>query len=116
MLARHARIGAACRGAIADAGLKLHLERGFSNTVTVFDVPEGILAQEILDRMRKEHNIMLAGSFGSLAGQVVRIGHMGSNANIADMEQTMEALGQTLETLGIRLKCSLKGRFCELMD
>ncbi len=116
MLARHARIGAACRGAIADAGLKLHLERGFSNTVTVFDVPEGILAQEILERMRKEHNIMLAGSFGSLAGQVVRIGHMGSNANIADMEQTMEALGQTLETLGIRLKCSLKGRFCELMD
>ena len=35
--------------------------------------------------MKKEHNIMLAGSFDVLEGQVIRIGHMGNNANAADM-------------------------------
>ena len=66
--------------------------------------------------MKKEYNIMLAGSFDSLAGQVIRIGHMGSNANTADMAETMEALEHTLNQLGIPLKCSLKDRFCELAD
>ena len=51
LLARHARIGEACRRALRDAGLKLHLESGFSNTVTVFEVPEQISASDILQRM-----------------------------------------------------------------
>ena len=116
MLDRHAKIGNACRQALKEAGLKLHLEQGFSNTVTVFDVPEGTTASRILEIMKKEYNIMLAGSFDSLAGQVIRIGHMGSNANTADMAETMEALEHTLNQLGIPLKCSLKDRFCELAD
>ena len=116
MLARHAKIGNACRQALTEAGIKLHLEQGFSNTVTVFDVPKETTAREILNIMREEHNIMLAGSFDSLAGQVIRIGHMGSNANMADMTETMEALEQTLNKLGVPLKCPLKDRFCELAD
>lgn len=115
MLARHARIGNACRQAVTDAGLKLHLESGFSNTVTVFDVPEQTTAKDILDVMRREHNIMLAGSFDSLAGQVIRIGHMGSNANVSDMTETMEALDQTFQKLGVPLKCSLKESFCGML-
>lgn len=111
MLKRHASIGNACRQAVRNAGLKLHLEEGFSNTVTVFDVPEGTTAKEILDIMRQDYNIMLAGSFDSLAGQVIRIGHMGSNANEEDMTETMEALDQTLKKLGIGLKGSLKETF-----
>lgn len=115
MLSRHARIGNACRQAVTDAGLKLHLESGFSNTVTVFDVPKETTAKDILDIMRQEHNIMLAGSFDSLAGQVIRIGHMGSNANVDDMTETMKALDQTLKKLGVPLKCSLKERFCGML-
>lgn len=111
MLTRHAVIGNACRKAVQKAGLKLHLESGFSNTVTVFDVPEGTAAKEILDIMRNEHNIMLAGSFDSLAGQVIRIGHMGSNANVEDMTETMEALDQTFKKLGVKLQCSLGKEF-----
>lgn len=112
MLARHARIGEACRRALTEAGLKLHLESGFSNTVTVFDVPEQVLAREILQRMRDNHGIMLAGSLGSLDGQVIRIGHMGSNANEPDMAETMGALDETLRSLGIFLKVNLRERFC----
>lgn len=111
MLTRHAVIGNACRKAVQKAGLKLYLESGFSNTVTVFDVPEGTTAKEILDIMRNEHNIMLAGSFDSLAGQVIRIGHMGSNANVEDMTETMEALDQTFKKLGVKLQCSLGKEF-----
>lgn len=111
MLNRHARIGNACRKAVTEAGLKLHLEVGFSNTVTVFDVPKETTAKEILDTMRKEHNIMLAGSFDTLAGQVIRIGHMGSNANVKDMSETLGALDVTLEKLGVALKRSMKEVF-----
>ncbi len=116
MLARHQRIGEACRRALTEAGLNLHLESGFSNTVTVFDVPKEVLAREILQIMRDKHGIMLAGSLGSLDGQVIRIGHMGSNANIEDMTETMGALDDTLRSLGISLKEDLRERFRYYLD
>lgn len=115
MLERHAKIGNACRTSLENAGLKLHLKAGYSNTVTVFDVPEGISDKDILTKMRKEHNIMLAGSFGDLAGKVIRIGHMGSNANEKDMIETMNALEQVLKDLGIELKASIKDTFIRLL-
>lgn len=111
MLQRHSKIGNACRKAIVEAGLSLHLQSGYSNTVTVFDVPEKISANDILEKMKSEHNIMLAGSFGDLEGKVIRIGHMGENANIKDMEETMEALDATLTGLGVRLNTGLKESF-----
>ena len=104
MLKRHEVIANACRKAITEAGLKLHLESGFSNTVTVFDVPKETTAGDILKIMREDYNIMLAGSFDELAGHVIRIGHMGSNANLDDMKETMDALNETLIKLGVDLK------------
>lgn len=114
MLTRHARIGKATRQAIYKAGLKLHLNSGFSNTVTVFDVPEKITAQQILNGML-EHGIMLAGSFDILANKVIRIGHMGNNANIDDMAQTMGALDSVLKQLDVPLKASLKTEFLKAL-
>ena len=55
LIKRHARIANATRKAIEVFGLKLHLESGFSDTVTVFDVPEGMTADDILERMREKH-------------------------------------------------------------
>lgn len=103
MLKRHAEIGAATRKAITECGLKLHLESGFSNTVTVFDVPDSVTASDILESMKKDYNIMLAGSFDSLSGKVIRIGHMGVNANIPDMIETLDALYHVLSKLGVSL-------------
>ena len=44
-------------------------------------------AMRILDKMRREHNIMITGSFGPFAGKLLRIGHMGANANEPDPRQ-----------------------------
>ena len=105
------RIAEAARRALTEAGLKLHLESGFSDTVTVFDIPAETTCDAILSRMKKEHNIMLAGSFDDLSGKVIRIGHMGNNANFEDMTATMYALSETLTFLGVNLKGDLVGLF-----
>ncbi len=97
---RHKIIGEATRKAVTDAGLKLHLKNGFSNTVTVFDIPDGLTADAILSTMREKYNIMLAGSFDIFAGKVIRIGHMGENATFENMMVTLDALSRTLIELG----------------
>ena len=113
---RHGKIAAATRKAVQKAGLKLHLESGFSDTVTVFDVPEGMNAKDILDHMLEKHEIMLAGSFDVLEGQVIRIGHMGANANISDMTATMAALEETLKALGFEMKAGLLEEFLKYIN
>ena len=54
--------------------------------------------------MVEKHHIMIAGCFDVLAGKVIRIGHMGNNANEADMTETLRALAQTLQELGFDVK------------
>ena len=102
MWERHAKLGAMTRQAVQEMGRELYLESGYSNTVSVIKIPEGITAAEILETMKKDYNIMIAGSFDVLTGQVIRIGHMGENANEADVKETLQALRSTLETLSRR--------------
>ena len=99
MWERHAKLGQMTRQAVQDMGLELYLENGYSNTVTVIKVPEGIKASDILETMKKDYNIMIAGSFDVLTGQVIRIGHMGENANEKDVNETLEALKETIQKL-----------------
>ena len=87
------------RRAVEKMGLSLYLENGYSNTVTVIRVPDGIKADDILELMKKDHNIMIAGSFDVLTGQVIRIGHMGENANEADVKETLDALQAVIRKL-----------------
>ncbi|MGN0550602.1 MAG: pyridoxal-phosphate-dependent aminotransferase family protein [Acutalibacteraceae bacterium] len=96
ILDRHAQLAQYTRKAVTDMGLRLYQESGFSNTVTVFEVPDYITADEILQRMLKEHNIMLSGSFGIFAGKLIRIGHMGENATRENVEETISALKSVL--------------------
>lgn len=58
ILKRHAEIAAKTREALTRAGLKLYAENGYSNTVTVFTIPGGVTAADILKEMREEHNII----------------------------------------------------------
>lgn len=113
---RHAKIAAATRKALVDAGLKLYLESGWANTVTVLEVPEGVTDTQILQGMQKDYNIMISGCFDVLAGKVVRIGHMGENCRVEQMVPTLEALQGTLKKLGVSLKCNLVETFMKEME
>lgn len=113
LLARHAKIGAATRAAIVSAGLTLHLKSGYSNTVTVFDIPSETTADAILSTMRDKHGILLSGSFDILSGKVIRIGHMGANATFDNMMATMDALSDTLTELGVPLCGNLAELFLQ---
>lgn len=113
MVGRHAKIAAATRKAVTEAGLKLYLESGYSNTVTVIEVPEGLTDQQILSTMIDKYNVMISGCFDVLAGKVIRIGHMGENANIEDMALTFDAMDKTFADLGYPLACSMKETFLQ---
>lgn len=108
---RHRRIARATRKALTEAGIELYLEKGWSNTVTVFNVPKGIKDSDILDTMCKEHGIMISGCFDVLAGKVIRIGHMGENCTENNVAETLDALGKTFEKLGIGLKTDMEEVF-----
>ena len=113
---RHAKIAAATRNALTAGGIKLYLESGWANTVTVLEVPEGITDMQILQGMEKDYGIMISGCFDVLAGKVVRIGHMGENCRVEQMVPTLEALQGTLEKLSFEVKCDLAEVFMAEME
>lgn len=113
---RHRKIAAATRAALTAGGLELHIKSGYSSTVTVFNVPDGISCSDILSRVRKDYNIMLAGCFGELADKVIRIGHMGEGADKYAVGLALEAVGSVLEGLGVKVKCSMRDAFFEALD
>lgn len=108
---RHAGIAAATRKALTAGGIELYLESGWSNTVTVLKVPEGITDQQLLHGMEKDYNIMISGCFDVLAGKVVRIGHMGENAYPQKVAETLAALQGTLKKLGVTVLCDMTAVF-----
>ncbi len=103
-LTRHYTVAQKTRNALKRVGLLLYGQSGFSNTVTVFQVPKGVTAEKILDKMRVDYNILLAGSFDVLAGDVIRIGHMGHNCTDKNMKEVCTALNAVLHDLEVDLK------------
>lgn len=110
ILKRHERVAAKTREALLRAGLHLYAENGYSNTVTVFTIPGSVTAGEILKMMQEDYGIMLAGSFDVLAGEVIRIGHMGYNCTEKNMRETLAALDDVFRKLGVELKDVLEYR------
>ncbi|HDK7179068.1 TPA: alanine--glyoxylate aminotransferase family protein [Clostridium botulinum] len=107
ILSRHNNIAKACREAIVESGLKLYLEKGYSNTVTVIEPPKEIEDKALRTYMQDKYNVIIAGSFGYLQGKVIRIGHMGENAKVDKMAYTLFALKNSLEHLGYKLKVNI---------
>lgn len=113
ILKRHHIIGQAVRKAVTAAGLTLYAKGGYSDTVSVINVPEGLTDTQILNTMRDDYNILIAGCFDILAGKVFRIGHMGENANIRDVAETLSALDKTFKKLNYHLNCSMADVFID---
>lgn len=109
---RHKRIGAAVRESFVEAGLSLYAESGYSNAVTVLEVPKETTADQILSYMKEKYGIMIAGSFGMFSGKVLRIGHMGENSNEKDVYETLQALYETF----VHFQVPMKENFAELFQ
>ena len=97
VLDRHSRVAAQCRQGLRDLGLELYPRREeySSPTVTAVKVPPAIAWAE-LDRRLRQRGVVLGGNYGPLADKVFRIGHMGTQANEALVEQTLNALAEAL--------------------
>lgn len=88
---RHQEVAAHCRARGRDLGLEPYPgpERS-SLTVTAFSVPGR--ATELQERLREDHDVTLSTGVGDLADDVLRVGHMGYNADLDRVERAMDAL------------------------
>ncbi|MFL0198771.1 pyridoxal-phosphate-dependent aminotransferase family protein [Clostridium sp. WILCCON 0269] len=111
ILERHSRIGKAIRKTIQKAGLNLYGENGYSNTVTVIEIPKSIDENQLRKYMLDNFNVLIAGSFGYLEGKVIRIGHMGENAKEDIISYTLYALEKALKYFGFECKCNMSDVF-----
>lgn len=88
VFARHDEVAEVCRNKLNEIGVELYAESHYANTVTACKVPSNWTWDELNSALRIQ-GVILGGSYGSLAGNVFRIGHMGVQA---DKELVIEAL------------------------
>lgn len=95
---RHARVAALCRDRLRAMEVELfpRNEAISSPTVTAAKIPPG-WTWPGLDRTLRERGLVVGGSYGPLAGEVFRIGHMGSQADRDLVGRGMDVLEEVLE-------------------
>lgn len=94
---RHRTVGRAYREALRALGFStVPQEEDCSDTVSCVRPPSEADAETLRRGLREEHGIMVSGGLGEMAGQVLRIGHMGPTANPDDLSAVLEALGALL--------------------
>jgi aspartate aminotransferase-like enzyme len=99
---RHARIGQMTRDGVKALGLSLLPDEAIaSNAVTAVNNPEGVDGARLLETLRVENNIVIAGGQGPLTGKIFRIGHMGY-CEPQDIQDLLEALKLVLPTMGFK--------------
>ncbi len=97
VFARHERVAARCREGLSRMGLELWTAPQAVNSPTVTAVcnPHGFTWPEWQKQLARR-GLVVAGSFGPMAGRVFRLGHMGTQASMPLMEQALEAIADAL--------------------
>lgn len=116
VLNRHEKIANATRKAIREYGLELYLEKGYSNTVTVVEIPDYIGAKNLTDYLLKHYKLVLATSLGEYSDKVIRIGHMGENAKLEKIIPVLNFIDEALRILGFECKDRLVDLFNKHYD
>jgi aspartate aminotransferase-like enzyme len=102
IVARHARVAKMVREEVKALGLTLFAdERYASNTVTAVAASNGLDIPKMLKILREEHQVMLSGGQGSLAGKIFRIGHLGLVTE-DDIKPVVSALKVVLPQAGFK--------------
>ena len=107
VLARHQKIASATRKAFTEYGLSLYLENGYSNTVTAVEIPENIGALNLTKYILEKFNTLVATSLGEYKDKLLRIGHMGENANLEFIIYVLNVIDKSLKELGFNGNGSL---------
>jgi aspartate aminotransferase-like enzyme len=96
--ARHAQVAAYCRQRLHHMGVRLFpvSDAISSPTVTAAHVPDG-WTWEALDAALRAQGMAVGGNYADLAGKVFRIGHMGSQADMALVASGMNVLEEVLQ-------------------
>ena len=103
VFARHAACAAASRAGLAALGFDLFADpRVASHTVTAANVPDD-LDWKVFNGEVKRRSVVLAGGQGKLAGQIFRLGHLGS----VTLEEIIGAIS-VLEFVSISLGRSVR--------
>ncbi len=101
VFARHARVAKAAREGIKSLGLSLFPNEAFaSNTITAIKA-DGFEVKKLLQILRDEHKVVLAGGQQRLDGKIFRIGHLGWVTE-ADIEEVLRTLRAVLPQVGYR--------------
>ena len=96
--ARHSEVAKLCRDLGQEMGLKLFPKSEYfsSPTVTAFYVPENFTWKEF-DSALRERGLAIGGNYGTLAGKVFRIGHMGSQADCKLVKNGMNVIREVIK-------------------
>jgi alanine-glyoxylate transaminase/serine-glyoxylate transaminase/serine-pyruvate transaminase len=94
---RHRRAATLLREGLEHLGFKVFADaRWASPTVTVAYPPEGIDPNALIETLRVEHRIAIAGGLDHLAGKVIRIGHLGNQATPERVQHLLGAVEASL--------------------
>ncbi|WP_049893370.1 pyridoxal-phosphate-dependent aminotransferase family protein [Halogranum rubrum] len=92
---RHESVAAHCRERGDELGLDLYPDATRSSpTVTAFHLPGE--AKQVQAELEEEHDVVLSTGLGDLADDILRVGHMGYNAERAKVDRVMDALETVL--------------------
>lgn len=107
VLKRHELIGHAVRESLKEYGLNLFLENGYSNTVTAVEIPEFIGAVNLRNHMLKKYNALISTSLDPYENKLIRIGHMGENAQLEKIVYALNIFDMGLKDLGFKSDAKL---------
>jgi aspartate aminotransferase-like enzyme len=96
IFARHARVAQTARDGVKSLGLSLFPEEEYaSNTVTAVNATDKIDVPKLIQMLREEHDVIIAGGQQKLSGKIFRIGHLGLVYE-NDIKSVLEALNKAL--------------------
>ncbi len=87
---RHAVLATSCRKAVRTLGLDVFADNP-SNAGTPVSVPEGVDVESLRNLLHERYGVFFPGGQGPLAGEIVRIGHLG-NVDFFDLLSGISAL------------------------
>lgn len=96
IFARHAQVGQTARNGVESLGLSIFpVEEYASNTVTAVNATDKIDVAKLIQVLREEYKVILAGGQQRLSGKIFRIGHLGL-VHEKDIKSVLEALDRAL--------------------